>query len=99
MRIITIFVLALVLSVNLQAKKKGAPPMASGAPGDRTCNTSKCHATNDLNTDKAKIIIEGLVLLGMLYLGWKAIECSLRCPRRIKKLGFFDQSHYYFASL
>jgi hypothetical protein len=48
------------MSVGLWAKKKGAPPMTSGAPGDRTCLTSKCHAGNDLNTDKANILIEGL---------------------------------------
>jgi len=42
------------------AKKKGAPAMTSGAPGDRTCLTSKCHAGNELNTDKATILVAGL---------------------------------------
>lgn len=60
MRRSLIFLLTLMLSLSLYAKKKGAPPMTSGAPGDRTCLTSKCHAGNDLNSDKAKIVIEGL---------------------------------------
>jgi len=60
MRRVLIFALTLLLSISLSAKKKGAPPMTSGAPGDRTCRTSKCHAGNDLNTDKATISIEGL---------------------------------------
>jgi len=57
---ILIFTLTLFLAIPLSAKKKGAPPMSSGAPGDRTCLTSKCHAGNDLNSDKAKISIEGI---------------------------------------
>ena len=60
MRQVTIFLLTLIMAVSLSAKKKGAPPMTSGAPGDRTCLTSKCHAGNDLNTDMALITIEGL---------------------------------------
>jgi len=60
MRHVFIFALALFFTISLSAKKKGAPPMTSGAPGDRTCLTSKCHAGNDLNTDKAMISIEGL---------------------------------------
>ncbi len=60
MRIASILLLSLLLSVPLIAKKKGAPPMTSGAPGDRTCLTSKCHAGNDLNSDKADILIHGL---------------------------------------
>ena len=34
--------------------------MTSGAPGDRTCHTSKCHAGNDLNAGGAEISIQGL---------------------------------------
>ena len=60
MRNTILFVMILLLSISLSAKKKGAPPMTTGAPNDRTCLTSKCHAGNDLNTDKAEIIIEGL---------------------------------------
>ncbi|MBT4034395.1 MAG: hypothetical protein HOB84_11925 [Candidatus Marinimicrobia bacterium] len=60
MRHILIFALSLFLTVSLSAKKKGAPPMTSGAPGDRTCHTSKCHAGNDLNSGKAEISIQGL---------------------------------------
>ncbi len=60
MRLASIFILSLLLSVSLVAKKKGAPPMTSGAPGDRTCLTSKCHAGNDLNSGKAEIQINGL---------------------------------------
>ncbi len=60
MRHVIIFVLSLFLVVSLSAKKKGAPPMTSGAPGDRTCLTSKCHAGNDLNSGKAEISIQGL---------------------------------------
>jgi hypothetical protein len=57
---ITLFSLVLLLSVSVFAKKKGAPPMTSGAPGDRTCQTSKCHAGFDLNSGDATILIEGL---------------------------------------
>lgn len=60
MRFTTLVLLILILSSSLFAKRKGAPPMAAGAPGDRTCQSSKCHAGNDLNTDKAHILIEGL---------------------------------------
>lgn len=60
MRHVSILLLSLLMTVSLSAKKKGAPPMTSGAPGDRTCLTSKCHAGNDLNTDNALISIEGL---------------------------------------
>jgi len=60
MRHIFIILISLSLIVPALAKKKGAPPMTSGAPGDRTCLTSKCHAGNDLNTDLAKIAISGL---------------------------------------
>ncbi|MCF7826065.1 MAG: hypothetical protein K9M55_01285 [Candidatus Marinimicrobia bacterium] len=60
MRNTLIFIITILMAVSLSAKKKGAPPMAAGAPNDRTCNTSKCHAGNDLNTDKAIITIEGL---------------------------------------
>ena len=60
MRTISILVLTLILSVSLSAKKKGAPPMTAGGPGDRTCLTSKCHAGNDLNSGGANILIEGL---------------------------------------
>ena len=56
MRFTTIIVLTLLLTIGLQAKKKGAPAMASGAPGDRTCNSGKCHAGNDLNSEKANKI-------------------------------------------
>ena len=57
---ILIFIIIMLMSVSLSAKKKGAPAMAAGAPNDRTCLTSKCHAGNDLNTDKATISIEGV---------------------------------------
>ncbi|MBL7026057.1 MAG: hypothetical protein ISR87_11420 [Candidatus Marinimicrobia bacterium] len=60
MRHLLIFALSLFLAVSLSAKKKGAPPMTSGAPGDRTCHTSKCHAGNDLNSGEAEISIQGL---------------------------------------
>ena len=60
MRFLIVVSLIGLLSLNAIAKKKGAPPMAAGAPGDRTCQTSKCHAGNDLNTDKASIVIEGI---------------------------------------
>ena len=60
MRHILIFTLSLFLTLSLSAKKKGAPPMTSGAPGDRTCHTSKCHAGNDLNSGGAEISIQGL---------------------------------------
>ena len=53
MRIITIITLTLLLSISLSAKKKGAPPMSSGASGDRTCQTSKCHGDYDLNSGNA----------------------------------------------
>jgi len=59
MRHITIFVFSLLLAISVSAKRKGAPPMTSGAPGDRTCLTSKCHAGNDLNSDNAEISIKG----------------------------------------
>ncbi len=86
MRFIAIFGLVLILSINLQAKKKGSPPMASGAPGDRTCNTSKCHATNDLNTDQAKIFIEGLP---EVYIPNEIYEIALRLEQTgAKKFGF-----------
>jgi len=42
------------------AKEKGAPPMASGAPGERSCATSKCHASYDLNSGPAEITFKGL---------------------------------------
>ncbi len=60
MRVTKISILILVLALSLFAKKKGAPPMAAGAPGDRTCSNKKCHAGNELNSDKATIYIEGL---------------------------------------
>ncbi len=60
MRSSLIFMILILMSISLSAKKKGAPPMAAGAPNDRTCHTSKCHAGNDLNTDQAIISIEGL---------------------------------------
>lgn len=60
MRRAFILIVSLLLSISIFAKKKGAPPMTSGAPGDRTCLTSKCHAGNDLNSDKAIITIEGV---------------------------------------
>ncbi len=60
MRNTLIFTLTLLMSISLSAKKKGAPPMSAGAPNDRTCHTSKCHAGNDLNSDKATISISGL---------------------------------------
>ncbi len=34
--------------------------MSSGASGDRTCQTSKCHGDYDLNSGNAKITIQGL---------------------------------------
>ncbi len=60
MRHLLIFALSLSLTVSLSAKKKGAPPMTSGAPGDRTCHTSKCHAGNEINSGGAEISIQGL---------------------------------------
>jgi len=60
MRNTLIFTVILLMSISLSAKKKGAPAMAAGAPNDRTCLTSKCHAGNDLNSDKANISIQGL---------------------------------------
>ena len=48
------------LSLPALAKKKGSPPMAAGALGDRTCAASKCHASYDLNSGNAEIFIEGL---------------------------------------
>ena len=60
MRILTIITLSLFLTVGAFAKQKGAPPMASGAPGDRTCLSSKCHAGAELNAGDAQIVIEGL---------------------------------------
>jgi hypothetical protein len=75
MRIITIITLTLLLSISLSAKKKGAPPMSSGAQGDRTCQTSKCHGENELNSDKAKITIEGLP---EVYTANKIYEITLK---------------------
>jgi hypothetical protein len=60
MRVLFIFTLSLFLTVSLSAKKKGAPPMTAGAPGDRTCQTSKCHAGHELNSGDAEISIKGL---------------------------------------
>lgn len=60
--------------------------MSSGAPGDRTCQTSKCHAGNDINSDLAKIFIEGIpekLTPGSIY----DITIHLEQPR-MRKWGF-----------
>jgi len=83
---IYIFALMLILAVSLSAKKKGAPPMTAGAPGDRTCLTSKCHAGNDLNSEKATIKIEGLPKIytpGEIYIITLQVEQT-----RAKAFGF-----------
>lgn len=60
MRYLTISLLVLAMTLPAFGKKKAAPPMTSGAPGDRTCLTSKCHAGSDLNGGDAEITISGL---------------------------------------
>lgn len=60
MRSIIVIILITVLTIPAMAKKKGSPAMAAGAMGDRTCAASKCHASYDLNSGKAEILIEGL---------------------------------------
>jgi len=60
MRYIALCFALIFLTISVEAKHKGAPPMSAGAPGDRTCQTSKCHAGNPLNSDQAQILIEGL---------------------------------------
>jgi hypothetical protein len=55
-----ITLLITVLTIPAFAKKKGSPPMAAGALGDRTCAASKCHASYELNSGDAEISIEGL---------------------------------------
>ncbi len=86
MRLTIILILALLLQTNLHAKKKGSPPMAANAPGDRTCLTSKCHAGNDLNTDKATIEIRGLPVV---YTPGEIYEITLHLEQaKAKKFGF-----------
>lgn len=86
MRKISIVTLSLLIALTGFAKKKGAPPMAAGAPGDRTCLTSKCHAGNDLNTDKATIFIEGLP---KVYIANEVYDITLRLEQpKAKRFGF-----------
>ena len=86
MRHVIIFVLSLFLVVSLSAKKKGAPPMTSGAPGDRTCLTSKCHAGNDLNSGKAEISIQGFP---KVYKPNEVYDITLRLQQKgAKTFGF-----------
>ena len=60
--------------------------MAAGAPGDRTCSNKKCHAGNELNSDKADIIIEGLP---KVYTPNEIYEISIRMEQaKAKKFGF-----------
>ncbi|NQV14401.1 hypothetical protein HQ531_03000 [bacterium] len=78
---ITIF-----LCTAVSAKKKGAPGMSAGAPGDRTCNSKKCHAGNELNSDKAKIFIAGLP---KIYTPNEIYEITLRFEQPgAKRWGF-----------
>lgn len=86
MRVITILMLSLLLCANLAAKKKGAPGMSAGAPGDRSCNSKKCHAGNELNSDKGSIFIEGLP---KTYTPNEIYEISLRMEHPgAKRWGF-----------
>ena len=60
--------------------------MAAGAPGDRTCLSSKCHAGNDLNSEKAIIQIDGLPAV---YSPGEIYEITLQLEQAgAKKFGF-----------
>ena len=86
MRLTTAIALILILALSIHAKKKGAPAMASGAPGDRTCHASKCHADNELNSDKAKIFLEGIP---KKFIPGKVYNISLHLEQPgMKKWGF-----------
>lgn len=87
MRIITIITLTLLLSISLSAKKKGAPPMASGAEGDRTCQTSKCHGDSELNSGTATISIEGLP---EVYTANEIYEITLKVEQSTAKVFGFQ---------
>lgn len=60
--------------------------MSSGAPGDRTCQSGKCHAGGDLNSMLATIVIKGVpekFIPGKVY----DISIHLEQPG-MKKWGF-----------
>lgn len=59
-RIFIVFIVSMMFSSIALAKAKGAPPMASGAPNDRTCNTAKCHAGSDVNSGPGMVNFSGL---------------------------------------
>lgn len=56
---VVLIILALLTGITI-AKEKGAPPMTAGAPGERTCSTSKCHAGSEINSGKAVVKFQGL---------------------------------------
>lgn len=69
-RLFIVFIALIVASNFSFAKVKGAPPMATGAPDDRTCSSSKCHAGSDINSGDAVVTLQGLpesVEAGKIY--------------------------------
>ena len=96
-----ILILCLLLSISLFAKKKGAPPMTSGAPDERTCMTSKCHAGADVNSGDAEITIEGIP---EIYTAGEIYEITLRLKQKgAKTWGFIatsiDSSGSYLGTM
>ncbi|MCF7807723.1 MAG: hypothetical protein K9M49_00595 [Candidatus Marinimicrobia bacterium] len=87
MRSLIIFTFVTILAFPVFAKKKGAPPMAAGANGDRTCAASKCHASYDLNSGDAKIFIEGLP---EKYTANEVYEITLQLEQKRGKLWGFQ---------
>ncbi len=71
------------------AKVKGAPPMASGVPGQRSCMSSKCHGQYELNSGKAVIEISGLP---EKYKTGESYEITLSMKEKGKKVFGFEVS-------
>ena len=87
MRSFIAFLLITLLTLPAFAKKKGSPPMAAGALGDRTCAASKCHATYELNSGDAEIFIQGVP---EVYTPNEVYEISLYLEQKGAKLWGFQ---------
>lgn len=86
MRLFIVYLLILSLTSFAFGKKKGSPPMSAGAPGDRSCATSKCHAGSDINSGDAKIFITGVP---QKFVPNEIYDISLHLSQRgAKKWGF-----------